>query len=187
MANTQRRTIPSPTDLQYAFLMENIHTFTLEDEISRFPNPPHLHPQIESQHPALRPSEIDERTYMETILPPQLRPQSNTPDYIPGTFPLFPPKYTWSYTPSYVPRAVDPEVIRRKAAQERELVERSLARLVQREEKQRRSAEMERDMGERGLRDQVWWDTWREMGCDLDSSTEVWSVPKTRRGVGAGI
>ena len=44
MANTQRRTIASPTDLNYAFLMENIHTYALEDEISRWPSPPQLHP-----------------------------------------------------------------------------------------------------------------------------------------------
>jgi len=44
MANTQRRTVPSPTDLNYAFLMENIHTADLEDEMLRWPNPPHLNP-----------------------------------------------------------------------------------------------------------------------------------------------
>jgi Transcription factor TFIID complex subunit 8 C-term len=186
MANTQRRTIPSPTDLQYAFLIENIHTFALEDEISRFPHPPLLHPQIEPPHRALDPSQVDQQIYTKAILPAQLRPQSNTPEYVPGTFPLFPPKYTWSYTPSYVPRAVDPEVIRRKAAQERELVERSLARLVQREGREGRE-ERERDTGERGERERVWWDTWREMGCDLDSLTEVWPVPKLRREVGPGM
>ena len=45
MANTQRRLVPSPTDLNYAFLMENIHTYSLEDEIARWPNPPRLYPQ----------------------------------------------------------------------------------------------------------------------------------------------
>lgn len=44
MANTQRRTIPSPTDLNYAFLMENIHTYSLEDEMSRWPSPPQRYP-----------------------------------------------------------------------------------------------------------------------------------------------
>ena len=137
MANTQRRTIPSPTDLQYAFLMENIHTYSLEDEIARFPRPSashRLHPQREPKHPALLPPEVDERVYTRAILPSGLRPQANTPEYIPRVFPLFPPKYTYSFTPSYVPRQVDPEVIRRKAAQERELVEQSLAQLVHREQ-----------------------------------------------------
>jgi hypothetical protein len=45
MANTQRRLVPSPTDLNYAFLMENIHTYSLEDEIARWPTPPRLRPQ----------------------------------------------------------------------------------------------------------------------------------------------
>ena len=45
MANTQRRLVPSPTDLNYAFLMENIHTYSLEDEIARWPAPPRLRPQ----------------------------------------------------------------------------------------------------------------------------------------------
>jgi hypothetical protein len=44
MANTQRRIVPSPTDLNYAFLMENIHTYSLEDEMQRWPNPPRIYP-----------------------------------------------------------------------------------------------------------------------------------------------
>jgi len=187
MANTQRRTIPSPTDLQYAFLMENIHTSALEDELLRLPSPPPLRPQLEPKHPSLLRPEVDERVYMRDILPQGLRPAQNTPAYIPRVFPLFPPKYTYSYTPSYVPRAVDPEVIRRRAARERELVEMSLARLVRREES---VVAREVDGGEEGgraRREAVWWETWREMGCDVDSSNEVWPVPKVRRVVGAGI
>lgn len=44
MANTQRRTIPSLIDLNYAFLMENIHTYSLEDEMARWPSPPQIAP-----------------------------------------------------------------------------------------------------------------------------------------------
>jgi hypothetical protein len=44
MANTQRRTIPSPIDLNYAFILENIHTADLEDEILRWPLPPRISP-----------------------------------------------------------------------------------------------------------------------------------------------
>jgi hypothetical protein len=50
MANTQRRLVPSPTDLNYAFLMENIHTYSLEDEIARWPTPPRLRPQRGLNH-----------------------------------------------------------------------------------------------------------------------------------------
>jgi len=50
MANTQRRLVPSPTDLNYAFLMENIHTYSLEDEIARWPSPPGLYPQPGHSH-----------------------------------------------------------------------------------------------------------------------------------------
>jgi hypothetical protein len=200
MANTQRRTIPSPTDLQYAFLMENIHTYSLEDEIHRFSHSPQqqkqrlLKPQLEPKHPSLLPSDVDERVYTRAILPPGLRPSTNTPEYIPRVFPLFPPKYTYSYTPSYVPRTVDPEIIRRKAARERELVEQSLARLVRREDEQLAGGkgglegrEGIGDVGDRGHREGVWWETWREMGCDLDGSSDVWPVPKMRRAVGAGM
>ena len=165
---------------------------------------------VEPLNPALLPSPVDERIYTRAILPTALRPTSNTPSSIPSTFPRFPPKYTYSFTPSYPPRAVDPEIIRRKAIAELPLVEQSLARLVS-AETQEAIAEMppveeslaklvsawtqaqstgggsigEANEGRaaRELRDKVWWATWREMGCDLDrSGNEIWPVEKMRRG-----
>jgi hypothetical protein len=184
MANTQRRLIPSPTDLNYAFLMENIHTYSLEDEMARWPSPPHLHPTKEPPNPALLPSLVNEKIYNRAILPPELRPSANTPAYIPPNFPTFPPKYTYAFTPTYSPRAVDPETIRRKAVAERQLVEESLARLVA-EEESLKTTEMQNGKEEkegRDLREEVWWETWKEMGCDLDRGTkELWPVRKTRR------
>lgn len=36
----------------------------------------------------------------------------------------------------------------------------------------------------RELREEVWWEAWREMGCDLErGGNEVWPVGKMRRGL----
>lgn len=195
MANTQRRLTPSPTDLNYAFLMENIHTYSLEDEMARWPSPPHLHPvkgsfptilllTVEPPNQSLLPSPVNEKIYSRAILPPELRPAANTPDYIPPYFPKFPPKYTYAFTPAYPPRAIDPETIRKKAVAERQVVEESLAKLVAKEEssKPREMQNGKSELEGRELREEVWWETWREMGCDLDmGAKEVWPVIKNRR------
>ena len=71
---------------------------------------------------------------------------------------------------------------------EREKVEQSLAKLVAREAQ---GAEEEgvgtgrgaggRDEG-REKREEIWWETWREMGCDVERGLgEVWPVEKMRR------
>jgi Transcription factor TFIID complex subunit 8 C-term len=191
MANTQRRTIPSPTDLNYAFLMENIHTYNLEDEMSRWPHPPRIQPTqgppfhstkltSEPLNPALLPSPVDDVIYTQAILPATLRPANNTPASIPPTFPRFPAKYTYSYTPTYVPRAVDPELIRKVSVQERALVEQSLARLIAAEGGE--TAPWKTGCVEGEKMEEVWWETWREMGCDLDRGVgDIWEVPKVRR------
>ena len=196
MANTQRRTVPSPTDLNYAFLMENIHTADLEDEMSRWANPPHLKLSIGTQNPlvgsyidkveplnpALEPSPVNNMIYTRAILPSALRPSNNTPPFIPPTFPPFPPKYTYAFTPTYPPRAVDPETIRKRAVAERDLVEQSLARLVASEQRESTKDPRNVPVDGREKREQVWWETWREMGCDLDKTPyEVWPVGKMRR------
>jgi hypothetical protein len=63
-------------------------------------------------------------------------------------------------------------------------VEESLARLVA-EEESSKMTEMQNGKEEktgRELREEVWWETWKEMGCDLDRGTkEVWPVRKPRR------
>ena len=141
---------------------------------------------IEPLNPALLPSPVDERVYNRAILPTALRPTSNTPSSIPSTFPLFPPKYTYSFTPSYPPRAVDPETIRRKAVAERALVEQSLARLVSTETHVQSTGGGAVEGGKEGreAREEFWWETWREMGCDLDiGGNEIWPVGKMRRGL----
>lgn len=134
---------------------------------------------------ALLPSEVDENVYTRIILPTTLRPSTNTPDYIPQNFPRYPPKYTYSFTPSFPPRAIDPELIRKKVVNERGLVEQNLDRLVNSEvvvqQQQQKSAA---GGEERDLREEVWWETWREMGCDLDrGGKEIWPVPKMGRGL----
>jgi hypothetical protein len=143
--------------------------------------------KIEPLHAALLPSTVDERIYTRVILPPSLRPSTNTPSFIPPTFPPFPPKYTYSFTPAYPPRPVDPETIRRKAVSERELVEQSLARLVGTSEGQVAGGGKNSNVAhknDRESREEVWWETWREMGCDLErSANEIWPVGKMRRGL----
>jgi transcription initiation factor TFIID subunit 8 len=182
MANTQRRTIPSPVDLSYAFLMENVHTYHLEDEMSHWPSPPQLHFDIEMTHPALLPSPVNELVYTRAILPPALRPQTTTPSFIPSSFPRFPAKHTYSFTPSYPPRAVDPETIRRKVVEERALIESSLAKLVSGQVTRPVTSTGNKEGRER--REEVWWETWRELGCDLDTKNEgVWPVERDRRGI----
>lgn len=63
-------------------------------------------------------------------------------------------------------------------------MEQSLARLVN-AETQAQSTDGEAVAGvkeAREARDEVWWETWREMGCDLDhGGNEIWSVGKMRR------
>jgi hypothetical protein len=201
MANTQRRTVPSPTDLNYAFLMENIHTYSLEDEMARWPSPPQLAPtkgiliivlsfsNIEPLNPALLPSAVDERVYTRAILPSSLRPASNTPAFIPAAFPRFPPKYTYSFTPTYPPRATDPETILQKAIKERTLVEQNLARLIP-TERLVQSTDMDIVAQKEGRdeREEIWWNTWKDMGCDFEHGTnEVWPVSKVKRGLAGSL
>jgi len=120
--------------------------------------------------------------YTRSILPSALRPSNNTPSVIPSTFPVFPPKYTYTFTPTYPPRAVDPEAIRKKAVAERALVQQSLARLVA-ESKAQPPEEGHVVKEGREKREEIWWETWKTMGCDLDRGVnEIWPVGKMRRG-----
>ena len=98
----------------------------------------------------------------------------------------FPAKvYLLVFTPSFPPRAVDPETIRNRAVTEREKVEQSLAKLVAREmQSVREGEERAGERGGRERRDEMWWETWREMGCDVERGVgEVWPVGKMRRRV----
>ena len=78
---------------------------------------------------------------------------------------------------------MDPETIRNRAVMEREKAEQSLAKLVARETQNvDQSVELRKEGRE--TRDEVWWETWREMGCDAErGGNEVWPVRKIRRGV----
>jgi hypothetical protein len=72
-------------------------------------------------------------------------------------------------------------MIRKQAVVERALVEESLARLVAAEGG-------ETPIGITGegkqKRDEVWWETWKELGCDLDRGNgDVWPVNKMGRGL----
>lgn len=72
---------------------------------------------------------------------------------------------------------------------ERELVEQSLARLVNPEGQVVTQHQTENNSKEeRELREEVWWETWREMGCDLErGGNEVWPVGKMRRGLAGSM
>ena len=180
--------------------MENIHTYSLEDEMARWPSTPTFHAakgskpselflQEERIHPALMPSPVNETIYNKAILPTDLRPSANTPSVIPASFPRFPPKYTYSFTPAYPPRPVESEAIHEKAVEERELVEDNLAKLVGVEEHYELSSEASKAIREgRQKREDVWWQTWRDMGCDLDrGGNQIWPVAKLSRGLGESI
>jgi len=139
---------------------------------------------VEPIHPALLPSPVNELVYTRAILPSALRPQTNTPAFIPPSFPTFPPKYTYSFTPSYPPRAVDPETIRKKVVEDRTLIESSLAKLIMsgHTTKKQTTRQITEKEG-REKRDEVWWKCWREMGCDIDGGNEgIWPVERGRRG-----
>jgi hypothetical protein len=65
---------------------------------------------------------------------------------------------------------------------ERELVEQSLARLVNTEGQVVPQHQTGNSKEGRELRDDVWWEAWMEMGCDLErGGNEVWPVGKMRR------
>lgn len=68
---------------------------------------------------------------------------------------------------------------------EREKVEQSLAKLVARETQSavEEGAGVERTGNEgREKREEMWWETWREMGYDLErGGSEIWPVEKMRR------
>jgi len=67
---------------------------------------------------------------------------------------------------------------------ERELVEQSLARLVNSEGQVVLQHQTGSSKEGRELRDKVWWEVWREMGCDLErGGNEIWPVEKLRRGL----
>ena len=139
---------------------------------------------VELPDPALLPSPVNDVVYVRAILPTSLRPSINTPSAIPAAFPRFPPKYTYSFTPSYPPRAVDPEAIRTKAVNESSLLEESLAKLVAAEAKGEVTEARHTGKEGRAERDEVWWETWKEMGCDLDRNVaEIWQVGDNKRGV----
>jgi hypothetical protein len=122
---------------------------------------------------------VDDIVFTNDILPAALRPANNTPAAIPPYFPRFPAKYTYKFTPSYPPRAVDPEMIRKQAVAERALVEESLARLVAEDVN---VATPTGDDDGKGKREEIWWETWKEMGCDLDRAAgDVWEVGKVKR------
>jgi hypothetical protein len=95
--------------------------------------------------------------------PRALRSESNTPGYVPSTFPHFPPKYTYSFTPSFPPRAVDPETIRSRG--------------------------VGGGVWDVGMekREEIWWETWRKMGCDVERGLgEVWPMMGKMRRRGKG-
>ena len=68
---------------------------------------------------------------------------------------------------------------------EREKLEQSLAMLVARETQsveEEGRAHVAKDGREK--RDEMWWDTWKEMGFDAEiRGSDVWPVGKMRRGV----
>jgi hypothetical protein len=62
------------------------------------------------------------------------------------------------------------------------MVEESLAKLVA----AAGATEKEETLEEaRAKREEVWWETWRDMGCDLDKQEkeDIWEVDKVRRGM----
>jgi hypothetical protein len=136
----------------------------------------------EPLNPALQPSPIDDIIYTQEILPEELRPSQNTPSAIPANFPPFPAKYTYSFTPSYPPRITEPELIRKQAALETQMVEKSLAKLVTAAGANETQETLEEA---RAKREEVWWETWKEMGCDLgkQEKEDIWEVDKVRRGM----
>lgn len=72
---------------------------------------------------------------------------------------------------------------------ERTLVEQSLARLIV-VEGQTASTETNAVAQKEGKekREEIWWKTWKDMGCDLDRGiNEVWPVPKVRRGLAGSL
>ena len=134
---------------------------------------------VEPPNQALLPSPVNDVVYTRAILPSSLRPSLNTPSYIPSWFPTFPPKYTYSYTPSYPPRPVDPEDIRNKAVLERDLLDKNLERLMNLENQ--RLQENPPKFGEaRDKREEVWWEAWKELGCDV-ARIDIWPLPKIKR------
>jgi hypothetical protein len=73
-------------------------------------------------------------------------------------------------------------MIRRKAVEERVLVEENLAKLVDVDGVKEINGHVAKEGREQ--REQVWWETWKEMGCDVDMGNhEIWPVQKVRRGV----
>ena len=65
-------------------------------------------------------------------------------------------------------------------------MEQSLARLVSAETQAQSTGgdSIEGVKEGREAREEVWWETWREMGCDLErGGNEIWSVGKMRRGL----
>ena len=148
---------------------------------------------------ALKTNPVNKEIFNKLILPPNLRPSTTTPSYIPPQFPRFPPRYTYAFTPSYPPRATDPEEIRKRAVQERDQVEKPLAKLIVMETPGMLPPPGEQQgggVGDRGGdsgvelvegregREAMWWRTWREMGCDAGrGADEIWPVPNVSRGV----
>ena len=63
-------------------------------------------------------------------------------------------------------------------------MEQSLARLVSAETQAPSTVGAAGVKEGKEAREEVWWETWREMGCDLElGGNEIWPVGKMRRGL----